>query len=101
MAYPTRALCFGWPNSIREFNPDVVHAHMVHANLLGRFTRLICPMRALICTAHNLRETSEKGGPTWHKELLYRLTDFLADRTTIICHAAYERYIQTRAVPAA
>ncbi|MFL6447011.1 MAG: glycosyltransferase [Bryobacteraceae bacterium] len=84
---------------IREFNPDVIHAHMVHANLLGRFTRLICPMRVLICTAHNLRETSEKGGPTWHKELLYRVTDFLADRTTIICNAAYERYLQTKAVP--
>jgi glycosyltransferase involved in cell wall biosynthesis len=86
---------------IREFDPDVVHAHMVHANLLGRLTRLICPIRVLICTAHNLRETSEKGGPTWHKELLYRTTDFLADRTTIICNAAYERYIKTKAVPAA
>lgn len=84
---------------IREFNPDVVHAHMVHANLLGRFTRLICPIPVLICTAHNLRETSEKGGPTWHKELLYRMTDSLADRTTIICNAAYDRYIRTKAVP--
>jgi glycosyltransferase involved in cell wall biosynthesis len=72
---------------------------MVHANLLARFTRLICPIPVLICTAHNLRETSEKGGPTWHKELLYRMTDFLADRTTIICKAAYERYIRTKAVP--
>lgn len=85
---------------ICEFNPDVVHAHMVHANLLGRFTRLIQSIPALICTAHNLRETSEKGGPTWHKELLYRATDFLCDRTTIICDAAYERYIRTKAVPA-
>ncbi len=85
---------------IREFAPDVVHAHMVHANLLARFTRLIRSIPVLICTAHNLRETSEKGGPTWHKELLYRTTDFLADRTTIICNAAYERYIKTKAVPA-
>jgi len=85
---------------IREFNPDVVHAHMVHANLLARFTRLICRIPVLICTAHNLRETSEKGGPTWHKELLYRMTDPLADRTTIICNAAYQRYIRTKAVPA-
>jgi len=85
---------------IRDFNPDVVHAHMVHSNLLARFTRLICPIPVLVCTAHNLRETSEKGGPTWHKELLYRMTDFLADRTTIICNAAYERYIRTKAVPA-
>lgn len=86
---------------IRKFNPDVLHAHMVHANLLGRLTRLICPIPVVVCTAHNLRETSEKGGPTWHKELLYRLTDSLADRTTIICNAAYYRYIRTKAVPKA
>jgi glycosyltransferase involved in cell wall biosynthesis len=85
---------------IRNFQPDVVHSHMVHANLLGRAVRLVCRFSALICTAHNLRETSEKGGPTWHKELLYRLTDSLANCTTIICHAARERYIQVGAVPA-
>jgi glycosyltransferase involved in cell wall biosynthesis len=57
-------------------------------------------MPVLISTAHNLRETSEKGGPTWYKEVLYRLSDFLADRTTIICHAAYKRYVEVGAVPA-
>lgn len=97
---PAPRALFRLARLIREFNPDIVHAHMVHANLLGRFTRLIQSVPALICTAHNLRETSEKGGPTWHKELLYRATDFLADRTTIICNAAFERYIRTKAVPA-
>jgi glycosyltransferase involved in cell wall biosynthesis len=85
---------------IRKFNPDVVHSHMVHANLLSRVARLICRFPVLICTAHNLRETSERGGPTWHKELLYRATDFLADTTTIICGAASERYLRIGAVPA-
>lgn len=85
---------------VKSFRPDVVHSHMVHANLLGRFTRLICRMPALISTAHNLQERSEKGGATWHKELLYRLTDFLADRTTIICGAAFDRYVRVGAVPA-
>jgi len=56
-------------------------------------------MPALVSTAHNLRETSEKGGPTWYKEMLYRVTDFLADRTTIICQAAFDRYVEVRAVP--
>src|SRR3954447_568091 len=85
---------------LRNFQPDIVHAHMVHANLLGRLVRLVHPIRVLICTAHNLRETSEKGGGTWHKELLYRITDPLAHRTTIICKAAFDRYVQTKAVPA-
>lgn len=84
---------------IREFRPDVVHCHMFHANILGRVARLFCRMPLLISTAHNLRETSEKGGPTWHKELLYRVTDPLADMTTIICNAAFERYVQVGAVP--
>lgn len=84
---------------VNRFSPDIVHCHMVHANLLGRVARLFCRIPALICTAHNLQERSEKGGGTWHKELLYRMTDFLADRTTIICRAAFDRYVKVRAVP--
>ncbi len=85
---------------VHRFRPDIVHSHMVHANLFARIARLFCRFPALICTAHNLRETSEKGGSTWHKELLYRATDFLADTTTIICRAAFQRYVRVGAVPA-
>jgi glycosyltransferase involved in cell wall biosynthesis len=84
---------------IRQLKPDVLHAHMVHANLLGRITRLMVRVPVVISTVHNLRETSEKGGPTWYKERLYRITDFLADRTTIIAQSAFERYVQVGAVP--
>jgi len=84
---------------IRRLQPDILHCHMFHANLLGRIVRLFCRIPTVICTAHNLRETSEKGGPTWHKELLYRLTDCLADKTTIICKAAFDRYVRVCAVP--
>ncbi|MDQ2949310.1 MAG: glycosyltransferase [Acidobacteriota bacterium] len=84
---------------IGQLKPDVLHAHMVHANLLGRIARLIARVPVMISTVHNLRETSERGGPTWHKELLYRITDFLADRTTIIAQSAFERYVRVGAVP--
>jgi glycosyltransferase involved in cell wall biosynthesis len=84
---------------IRNFKPDVVHCHMYHANILGRITRLFYPIPALICTAHNTKEASTRGGPTWNKELLYRLTDGLAEKTTIICNAGFERYIGVGAVP--
>ncbi len=84
---------------VQRFKPDIVHSHMFHANLFARCARLLCHIPTLICTAHNLRETSEKGGATWHKELLYRATDFLADSTTIICRAAYDRYLRVGAVP--
>ncbi len=84
---------------IRRLKPDVLHSHMVHANLLGRLTRLIARVPVVISTVHNLRETSEKGGATWHKELLYRMTDSLADRTTIIAQSAFDRYVKVGAVP--
>jgi glycosyltransferase involved in cell wall biosynthesis len=84
---------------IRHIRPDVVHCHMFHANLLGRITRLFCKMPALICTAQNTREASRRSGLTWHKELLYRATDHLADWTTIICQAGFDRYVRLGAVP--
>ena len=84
---------------IRNFQPDVVHSHMFHANMLARITRVFCRIPALICSAHSIKESSMLGGPTWHKELLYRLTDCLADQTTIICNAGFDRYVQARAVP--
>lgn len=82
---------------IKRYRPDVVHCHMFHANLLGRITRLFCHIPVLICTAHSVRENSRRGGPSWHRELLYRVTDAISDRTTIICQAAYERYLRVGA----
>src|SRR5271166_4920329 len=84
---------------IARFQPDIVHSHMVHANLLGRLARPFCRIPVLIGTVHNLRERSESNGPTWHKELMYRLTDFLSDRTTIISEAAFKRHVEVGAVP--
>ena len=94
---PRAILRFGF--LVRSFRPDIVHSHMVHANLFARIARLFCHFPALICTAHNVREMSEKGGATWHKELMYRATDFLADVTTTICRAGFDRYIRVGAVP--
>ncbi|MGA3344263.1 MAG: glycosyltransferase [Terracidiphilus sp.] len=97
--FPDPRAIFRLCGLIKCFRPDVVHCHMFHANLLGRITRIFCRIPALVCTVHNLRETSERGGPTWHKERLYRLTDGLADQTTVICKAAFDRYVQVGAVP--
>ncbi len=85
---------------ILRLRPQVVHCHMFHANLLGRICRIFAGIPVLVCTVHNLRETSERGGPTWHKEILYRLTDRLCHKTTVICGAAFDRLIRVGAVPA-
>ena len=84
---------------IRQLKPHVLHTHLVHANLLGRITRLMARVPVVISTIHNLQEVAEKGGSTWHKELLYRMTDSLADRTTIIAKSAFDRYVRVGAVP--
>ena len=78
---------------IRRDSPQVVHAHMVHANLLTRLTRLLVRMPLLISTAHNINE-----GARW-RELAYRLTDPLGDLTTQVSLAGLERYAEVGAVP--
>ncbi len=78
---------------LREWRPDIVHSHMVHANLLARVVRIFCKIPVLISTAHNIDE-----GGRW-REIAYRLTDSLVDLTTNVSQAAVERYIRVGAAP--
>jgi len=78
---------------LRQWQPDVVHSHMVHANLLARIARLIYKVPVLISTAHSINEGGRR------RELAYRLTDPLTDLTTNVSQAAVERYIQVGAAP--
>lgn len=78
---------------VRARRPDVVHSHMVHANLLARLARLLAPMPVQISTAHNLTE-----GARW-RELAYRLTDPLCTLTTNVCPECVERFVAAGAVP--
>lgn len=78
---------------VRSLSPAVVHAHMVHSNLLSRVVRLIAAMPVLISSAH-----SENEGGRW-RELAYRLTDRLTDLTTNVSHAAVKRTVSVGAAP--
>jgi len=80
---------------LRRFRPDIVHSHMVHANLLARVARPFAPVPVLISTAHSFNE-----GARW-REVAYRLTDPLCDLTTNVCSAAVERFVEVGAVPRA
>lgn len=62
----------------RAWRPDVVHSHMVHANIFARLLRLIAPVPRLVCTAHS----ADEGGAS--RMWAYRLTDRLADLTTSV-----------------
>lgn len=78
---------------IRNFRPDVVHAHMVHANILTRLVRTTTSMNKLICTAHS----SNEGGVI--RMLSYRVTDRLANLTTNVSNTAVAAFEAKHAVP--
>lgn len=77
---------------IKQFNPDVVHSHMVHANLLTRLVRVTTAIPRLLCTAHSNNE----GGKL--RMLAYRLTDKLADISTNVSEQAVADFIKQGAV---
>ncbi|MFO0328104.1 MAG: glycosyltransferase [Gemmatimonadota bacterium] len=81
-----------WMRLIRRIRPDVMHTHMVHANLFARVMRPLAPVPRLLCTAHS----SFEGGRV--REIAYRITDRLADLTTQVSHHGLERYAAIGAV---
>lgn len=76
---------------IQDFKPDIVHAHMVHANIFARLNRLGLSIPKLICTAHNANE----GG--WLRMLGYQITNGLSDLNTNVSVEAVESFVKKRA----
>ena len=72
---------------IRDFSPDVVHSHMIHANIFARLNHLSFKYVRLICTAHN----SNEGGKL--RMMAYRLTNFLSDFNSNVSQEATESLI--------
>lgn len=87
---------------VNRLKPQIVHAHMIHANILTRLVRLLTPVPALVCTAHSMYEISTRAKElrevTW-RELAYRFTDPLCDLTTQVSRAGLARYVRIKAVP--
>lgn len=78
---------------LRAFAPGLIHSHTFPANLVARLLRLSYSAPVL-STIHNVYEGA------WPRMLAYRLTDPLSRRTTVVSHAAAERYLRLKAVPA-
>jgi len=79
--------------TIKAFKPHVVHSHMIHANLLSRFIRIVAPVPRLINTVHGVHESSSR-----LLRLGYSVTDSLASVTTFVSHQAEEAYILQKLV---
>ena len=77
---------------VLEKQPDAVHAHMFHANIMARLLRLSgAKIPRLICTAHNTNE----GGKV--RMLAYRLTNFLSDFNTNVSQEAVDAFVAKKA----
>ena len=77
-----------------DFQPDLIHSHSFHANMLARLLRLLLPRPIVISTVHNVYE-----GGRW-RMIAYRLTDCLSRRTVAVSRAAAQRFVELSAVPA-
>ena len=91
---PTPSALRRYVSFVRRWRPDIVHSHMVHANLLARAGRPFTRSVPVISTIHSLVE-----GARW-RELAYRLTDPLASVTVAVSSAAAARAVRAGAVPA-
>lgn len=76
---------------VEDFKPDVVHSHMVHANIFARLNRFFKPVPKLICTAHS----SNEGG--YMRMLAYRVTNNIADINTNVSSSARNTFIKKKA----
>jgi glycosyltransferase involved in cell wall biosynthesis len=74
---------------IKEWEPDVLHSNMIHANLLARIVRLLVKVPVQISTAQNVDESE---GQAW-RDYAYRITDSLCDCTTNVSKLGVKRYI--------
>ena len=90
---PNPVSIFKLARLLRKWRPDILHCHMVHANLLGRVVRLITPIPVVISTAHSIDEGSKA------LELAYRWTDSLANMTTHVSQAALDKYVEKKLTP--
>lgn len=73
---------------IKNLKPNVVHAHMIHAVILSRISKLFAKeFPRLISTAHNI---DEGGG---HRDYFYRYTDFLSSINTNVSKVGTDLYV--------
>ena len=96
-----------WPNldgilrflwCVREFQPDIIHAHMFHASILARLARMLTGI-PVVCTIHSEIECSHRKTSAHFREWIYRITDAACSRTTAVSERIRQRYVRDRIVP--
>ncbi|MDP2573132.1 glycosyltransferase [Vibrio penaeicida] len=83
---------FRYYNLLRKHKPDVIHSHMIHANIFSRLFRLFYNA-PLVNTAHNVYE----GGKLL--ESILRRSGFLCDLFTQVSDEGLKRYSERNLLP--
>lgn len=78
---------------LRANHPDMVHAHLPHAILLARWSRLAAPVPILVDTIHTSRT------PSAAQRIGFRASAFLSDCTTVVSESAARLWIADGLIP--
>jgi glycosyltransferase involved in cell wall biosynthesis len=84
---------------LRRLRPQVLHAHMFHANLLARLVRMVCPVPVVISTLHSVAESGRSSRNVRWRDLAYRLTDPFGDVVVAVAEAVAVRHRTAHVVP--
>ena len=77
---------------LRMNGPEVLHAHLPHAALLARWSRMVSPVRAMVDTIHS----PSTGGRS--RKLGYRGSRAMPDVVTAVSRATAEPWLASRAL---
>jgi len=78
--------------TLKQLQPDIVHAHLFHANVLTRLFGWLLRTPVVLATIHNIHF----GGAT--REWLMRLTECFGTHTVVISPAVYHVMTERRVV---
>lgn len=84
---------------LRRSRPDLLHSHMFHANILARLARLLLGI-PIVSTVHSEIECSHRKKSAGAREWLYRLTNAVGGRITVVSERVRDRYVRKRIIPA-
>ena len=63
---------------VKNEKPDIIHAHLFHANLIARLLKIMNNELVVVSTIHNINF----GGKL--REVLLKFTDFLSDKNVVV-----------------
>jgi glycosyltransferase involved in cell wall biosynthesis len=84
---------------ISAFNPEIIHTHLFHANILGRISA-IKTNTTTISTIHNTRDQTTNSNNNTIRTKMYSFTDSVCDLTTFVGKNAMNQYIESGATSA-